>query len=126
MAKAGKANPFRSFLETRETEPETEQVISSPEVDAEEAISDNALTLEVQPSLEIEKPLPPAAEPIVEVSSPPKKRGRQPGKRSNPDYIQVGAYIPKALDKAVKRKLLDEDIDFSDLVTKLLENWSSD
>ena len=48
---------------------------------------------------------------------------QQAGKRSNPDYIQVGAYIPKTVDKDVKRKLLDEDMDFSDLVTKLLRDW---
>ena len=51
------------------------------------------------------------------------KRGRQKGKRSNPDYTQVGAYIPKELDKAVKRKLIDEDIDFSELVANLLSKW---
>ena len=56
----------------------------------------------------------------------PLKKGRQKGKRSNPDYTQVGAYIPKNLDKEVKRKLLDEDIDFSDLVANLLIKWLSD
>lgn len=54
------------------------------------------------------------------------KKGRQTGKRSNPDYTQVGAYIPKELDKAVKRKLIDEDIDFSELVANLLSKWLID
>ena len=66
-----------------------------------------------------------AIAPVTAADEPPKK-GRQKGKRSNPDYTQVGAYIPKDLDKAVKRKLLDEDIDFSDLVANLLIKWLSD
>jgi len=46
------------------------------------------------------------------------------GKRSRSDYKQVGAYIPKDLDRQVKRLLIDNDeIDFSDLVTQLLEEW---
>jgi hypothetical protein len=57
-------------------------------------------------------------EPIIE-----KRRTRPRGKRSDPNYEQVGAYIPKTLNKKVKRLLIDEDGDFSDLVTKLLEDW---
>jgi hypothetical protein len=49
---------------------------------------------------------------------------KQTGKRSDPDYLQVGAYILKSTDKAVKRLLIDEDdMDFSDLVQSLLEKW---
>ena len=66
-----------------------------------------------------------AIAPMAAVDEAP-KRGRQKGKRSNPEYTQVGAYIPKSLDKEVKRKLLDEDIDFSDLVAALLIKWLSD
>ena len=66
-----------------------------------------------------------AIAPMSAIDEAP-KRGRQKGKRSNPDYTQVGAYIPRSLDKAVKRKLLDEDIDFSDLVAELLIKWLSD
>jgi len=54
----------------------------------------------------------------------PKKRQRKAtGKRSDPNYIQVGAYIPIELNKSVKRLLVDDDKDFSDLVSKLLEQW---
>jgi hypothetical protein len=56
-------------------------------------------------------------------SEPPKPRGRAKGKRSDPNYEQVGAYIPKDLNKQVKRLLLDEEIDFSDLVAQLLSEW---
>jgi|GEM_PF-5713327 len=48
------------------------------------------------------------------------------GKRSDPTYDQVGAYVPKELYKDVKEKLVREDIDFSDLVTTLLRRWAND
>ena len=98
----GKPNPFRSFLVDTEAEPK--QV-------TEEAT-------EVLPTA----PPPPVP---MESPAPERKRGGKTGKRSNPDYIQVGAYIPKAIDREVKRKLLDEDMDFSDLVTRLLQEWLS-
>ena len=53
-----------------------------------------------------------------------RKKRRQAGKRSNPDYEQIGAYIPKSLHLAVKKRLLEEQgLDFSDLVKELLEEW---
>jgi predicted ABC-class ATPase len=56
----------------------------------------------------------------------PPKKGRSRGKRSNAGYTQVGAYIPKALKKQIDRLLIDEDeTDFSDLVTQLLQDWIS-
>lgn len=54
----------------------------------------------------------------------PKKRQRKAiGKRSDPNYIQVGAYIPIELNKSVKRRLVDTDKDFSELVAELLDQW---
>jgi hypothetical protein len=53
-----------------------------------------------------------------------KKKGRQPGKRSNPEYEQIGVYIPKTLHVQVKKLLLDEEnTDLSDLVAGLLQEW---
>lgn len=71
------------------------------------------------------KPVP-APEPVAdpEVTPEPQKRRRKAtGKRSDPNYIQVGAYIPKELNKDVKRLLVDAEKDFSELVTELLEQW---
>ena len=51
------------------------------------------------------------------------RSGRQKGKRSNPDYVQVGAHIPKELHKQVKRRLFDSERDFGDLMTELLQEW---
>ena len=46
------------------------------------------------------------------------------GKRRNPDYTQAGFYIRKDLQRKVKGLLLDEeDIDFSDLINNLLQEW---
>jgi hypothetical protein len=60
----------------------------------------------------------------VEYVTPSKKQGRPPGKRSNPDYEQIGLYIPKRLHIEVKKLLLEyEDKDFSELVSDLLVQW---
>ncbi len=108
MAKSkDKPNPFRSFLVETEAEPADAQA-TEPQT---EALPQQAA------------PPPISQTALIEPQIPTRKRGRQAGKRSNPDYIQVGAYIPKTVDKDVKRKLLDEDMDFSDLVTKLLQDW---
>lgn len=78
-----------------------------------------ALKGEALPEQEVVTPEPPPA------IATPEKRGRPAGKRSNPDYTQVGAYVPRSLKKQVDRILVDADIDFSDLVTQLLEKWVS-
>jgi hypothetical protein len=55
----------------------------------------------------------------------PNRPGRPKGKRSNPDYEQVTAYIRKGTYKATKRALLDDasERQFSELVQELLEQW---
>ena len=57
------------------------------------------------------------------------RRGRPPtGKRSNPDFEQVTAYIRKNTSLATKIALLQEGNtrDFSDLVEELLTRWLRD
>ena len=63
--------------------------------------------------------------PIEPTSSPPQKRGRPKGKRSNPDYEQVTAYIKKKTYKKTKIALLEQEEvgDFSELVETLLHKW---
>ncbi len=50
---------------------------------------------------------------------------RAPGKRSDPDYEQVTAYLRKQTYRKVKMALLEEDSErqFSDLVEDLLTGW---
>jgi hypothetical protein len=55
-------------------------------------------------------------------------RGRPPrsqvaGKRGDPDYRQVSAYVRKDTHRKVKMGLLEEDREFSELVEDLLRDW---
>ena len=54
-----------------------------------------------------------------------KSRGRPAGKRTDPDYAQVTAYIRKDTHHAVKLRLMQEDQgrEFSELVQELLAEW---
>ena len=61
---------------------------------------------------------------LPKTSPPAKQKGK--GKRSDPNFTQVSAYIPKDLHKRVKVELMDGDRQFSDLVTELLTNWLKD
>ena len=54
---------------------------------------------------------------------PTRKEDARRGKKGNPDYAQVTAYIPKKLHLAVKRKLIGMEDDFSVTVEKLLAGW---
>ncbi len=58
-------------------------------------------------------------------SQPSQKRGRPKGKRSDPDYEQVTAYIRKDTHRDVKIALLSEGNgrEFSELIQEMLEQW---
>ena len=59
----------------------------------------------------------------VVTTSTPKKR-RSTGKRTDPAYKQVGAYIKKDTYLQIQKLLLDQpDRDFSDLVQELLSTY---
>lgn len=45
------------------------------------------------------------------------------GRRSDPNYRQALAYINKDIDKEVRRRLLDDKRDYSELVEDLLRGW---
>lgn len=55
------------------------------------------------------------------------KRGRPKGKRSDPDFEQVTAYIRSKTYRQTKIALLQQDEleDFSELIEKLLTEWLS-
>ncbi len=58
---------------------------------------------------------------------PTAKRGRPggQGKRGNPDYAQVTAYIPKTLHDETKVNLIRQgNKEFSQLVEELLSGWN--
>ena len=62
-------------------------------------------------------------DPQVVTTSTPKKR-KSTGKRTDPAYKQVGAYIKKDTYLQIQKLLLDKpDKDFSDLVQELLSDY---
>ena len=94
-----KPSKFAAFLKTRKTE-------SEAEIPAEETKAPRKATA------------PPPE---------PRKRGRPGGhgKRLNPQYTQVTAYIPEALHTETKINLLRSGKgEFSGLVEELLTGWN--
>ena len=53
----------------------------------------------------------------------PRKVGRPPGKKSNPDYTQATVYLRKQTHLAAKKRLLDEGREFSELIEDLVTQW---
>ncbi|AZI45069.1 hypothetical protein EHF33_19490 (plasmid) [Deinococcus psychrotolerans] len=53
----------------------------------------------------------------------PKKVGRPPGKRSNPDYQQVTALLHAQTYLKVRQRLLAENREVSELINDLLVDW---
>lgn len=45
------------------------------------------------------------------------------GKRSDPAYRQISTYVRSDLYRSVKRELLMDERDFSDLMDELLSGW---
>jgi hypothetical protein len=81
----------------------------------------------------VDLPPEPAIEPVVEPSvtepssqsTPIKKMGRPKGKRSDPNYEQVTAYIRRDTHTATKIALLQEGKgrEFSELIQDLLSEY---
>lgn len=61
----------------------------------------------------------PSFEPASE-SAPPAV-----GKRSDPAYRQISTYVRSDVYRSVKRELLMDERDFSDLMAELLADWLS-
>ncbi len=80
-----------------------------------------------------EETAPDIVQPVVNPvnTDEPKKPGRPRGRRSNPDYTQISAYIPLDLLLEVQTELLKERkskrqrraTDVSGLVEQLLQKW---
>lgn len=49
--------------------------------------------------------------------------GAKLGKRSDPAYRQISTYVRSDLYRTVKRELLMDERDFSDLMDELLGEW---
>lgn len=55
-----------------------------------------------------------------ESQSKTKSRG---GKRSDPNYQQIGVYVERETYQQVRAKTFAEGIEVSDLITELLKEW---
>jgi hypothetical protein len=53
----------------------------------------------------------------------PKKRGRPKGKRSSSEYVQVAGYIRKNTFKEMRHLLIDEEMEISELLQELIDEW---
>ena len=54
--------------------------------------------------------------------SQPKTKGRG-GKRSDPNYQQIGVYVEREVYQQVRAKTFAEGVEVSDLITELLKEW---
>lgn len=60
----------------------------------------------------------PGTQPVPVATKPAKQ-----GKRNNPEYTQISAYVRRRIFKAVKSQLPVVEKDFGELVDSLLEEW---
>ena len=86
------------------------------------SILDAAKSQEENTNLEKKKKTSISKEELI-----PVKKGRPRGKRSNPDFEQVTAYIRSKTYRDVKIAILQQSEieDFSELVEQLLNEWLS-
>jgi hypothetical protein len=76
------------------------------------------------PALASSKPVPAKAK--AKANKPTAREGKATGRRSDPNYVGVFAYIPKTLNEDVKTLLVkNKEHDFSSLVETLLQQWLS-
>lgn len=75
--------------------------------------------------LTVAAPTPPPSPAPPSGPLPERRPGRPRGKRSDPGFVQVTAYIPDDLHHNVKLALLQErkGREFSELVAELLAAW---
>jgi hypothetical protein len=121
-----KPSKFQGIFQNRlQEEPVTSEdereVIAAEPIDPETALSSLA------------QPLPRSIDPngveqaIVDKAPIPKKMGRPAGKRSDPEFTQVTAYIRSQTYRDVKVALLmaEDQQEFSQLMETLLSEWLS-
>ncbi|MEO0768569.1 MAG: hypothetical protein AAFY72_03915 [Cyanobacteria bacterium J06649_4] len=97
---------------------------------------ENEVEVESQPTtpqVKVEKTAktPPASKPSQPSPEKVKRRGRPPGRRSDPNYTQISAYVPLELLQDVQDELSSERRELgtrtprpvSQLVEDLLEGW---
>lgn len=66
---------------------------------------------------------PEVAEQTPTAAEPRRRVGRPPGKRSNPEYQQVTVLLHGQTYLDVRKRLLDERKEVSELINELLDAW---
>jgi len=137
-----KGNRFSALRQLRDQRQEGDEQDSAPQEQGEAPITDQE-TSENPPEPEVNLPSPDTASAPEKnaqsdsqqpsAAAKPKKRGpgRPPGRRSNPDYTQISAYIPLELLLEVQDELAEERREkkqrtprpVSDLMEELLASW---
>jgi hypothetical protein len=89
-------------------------------------IADKRGQLPVEPETEVELESP-APAPAISAPSPAPvaAKVRQPGKKDNPDYVQVTVYLRKDIYKTARKLLIDDGRQVSELVDALVSTWIS-
>lgn len=135
MSSAQKGNRFaslRALREQRQEEPDNATVVEQEQSVTNKEETDNDLRSEESvPEQKIESGHPEKTQQTQSKTKPARKRGRPPGRRSDPDYTQISAYIPLDLLLAVQDELAAERRErrertarpVSDLVEALLAEW---
>ena len=68
-------------------------------------------------------PPPDALQAPSYAPAPATTKGRQPGKKDNPDYVQVTVYLRKDIYKTARKLLIDDGRQVSELVDNLVSHW---
>lgn len=118
-----KTSKFNSILNAAK-KTDDEEVVSSSESNSERTTHGFEATSNPVSSF---LPVEVEENPVLNKTSSTVKKGRPKGKRSNPDFEQVTAYIRSETYRQTKIALLQqkESRDFSELVEKLLAEWLS-
>lgn len=116
MAKSNKFSFIQDVAQSRKSESE-----QATEQDAPEAVNSDVVEVVSEPVAAKDTATPSASE------TPVRRAGRPRGKRSDPNYEQVTAYIRKDTHLAVKIALLQEGQgrEFSELLQDLLGDFLS-
>lgn len=84
----------------------------------------NKVEEEVKPTVTSPAETKDIDEATISTSSSTSKKRKSTGKRTDPSYKQVGAYVKKDTYLQIQKLLLDQpDKDFSDLVQELLSGY---
>lgn len=85
------------------------------------------LPVESELAVEPEPESPPASSASSPAAAAPLPAAapkiRQPGKKDNPDYVQVTVYLRKDIYKTARKLLIDDGRQVSELVGDLVSDW---